>query len=284
MLRKILVPVRGDGMMHIVLGHAAALARRHHAHVVVAHCRATPEDLLPYNVALPAFARQTLKKQVHEAAEQEEQQLRDDLHGIAEALGLVETEDPPGGTATIGFREEAGRMADIIKHYGRLADLTVVAKPDRDQNLGINSLKAGLFQTGRPVLMCPREAKPPPALGARIAVGWNGSLEAARAVASTLDIVRQADTVTILAGGNAEPHGATAEELSEYYAMRGVAARIERFDARNPGAALLQKAGEHGADMLVMGAYGHSHERETLFGGNTQTIVDKTKIPVMLIH
>lgn len=284
MLRKILVPVRGDGMVRTVLGHAAALARRHQAHVVVAHCRAQPADLMPYNVALPAFARDTLMQQAHEAAEQQEQQLREELHGVADALGLVETDAPQGGAATIEFREETGKMADVIKHLGRLADLVVVAKPDRDRNLGTNSLKAGLFQTGRPVLMCPRDRDAPERFGSRLAIGWNGSLEAARAVALTLDIVRAAEEVTILSGGKGEPHGATTEELVEYLALRGLAARAVRFDARNPGAALLEQSAAAGADMLVMGAYGHSHERETLFGGNTQTVVDTAEIPVTLVH
>lgn len=284
MLGKILVPVRGDGMSATVLGDAAALARRHKSHVVVVHCRAQPEDLMPYGVPLPAFARDTIMKQAHELAEQQEHQLREDLHRLALEMGLSETDDPQGDTATVSFVEENGRMADVIKHNGRLADLIAVAKPNRDRNLGTNSLKSGLFRTGRPVLMCPKKGEAVQDLGARIAIGWNGSLEAARAVALTLDLAKVADSVTILSGGKGEPHGATTEELIEYYALRGITAKAVRFDAKNPGAALLSKTVEAGANLLVMGAYGHSHERETLFGGNTQTIVDKAEIPVVLVH
>ena len=63
MLSRILVPVRGDGMGEVVLSHAAALAHRHSAHIVVAHCRPQPEEMLPYSKALPAFARRTLLEQ-----------------------------------------------------------------------------------------------------------------------------------------------------------------------------------------------------------------------------
>ena len=62
MLTKILVPVRGDGMTGTVLGHAAALARRHDAHVLVAHCRMRPEDMIPQSGLLPGFARSTALK------------------------------------------------------------------------------------------------------------------------------------------------------------------------------------------------------------------------------
>ncbi|WP_299677601.1 universal stress protein [uncultured Roseobacter sp.] len=284
MLSKILVPVRGDGLVETVLGHAAALARRHHAHVVVAHCRTRAEDLMPYGVPLPAFARKTMLTQAQELADQQERELREELHSLAEKLQLNETPASPENKTTVEFVEESGRMADVIKHNGRLADLIVVAKPDRDRNVGTNSLKSGLFQTGRPVLMCPTGKHVPDAFGERIAVAWNGSLEASRTVALTLDLVGAAGSVVILAGGKGEPHGATAEELVDYYKLRGISAEIHRFEAESPGAALLRKAHETKAGLLVMGAYSTSHERETLLGGNTQAVVDAADIPVVLAH
>ncbi|MEM9707220.1 MAG: universal stress protein [Pseudomonadota bacterium] len=284
MLARLLVPVRGDGMGETVLAHAAALAHRHKSHIVVAHCRARPEDMIPYGVPLPAFVRDTIKAQAGELADQQEDGLRDVLHERATALDLTETDRPGGGRATVEFIEEFGRMADVIRHFGRLADLIVAAKPDRDRNLGTNALKSGLFQTGRPVLMCPPQGPSPEDFGATIAVGWNGSLEAARAVATTLDLTGASDRVVILAAGKGENQGASAEELRDYYRLRGVAADIERFEAKNAGLALLEKTGEVGAGLLVMGAYGQSHERETLFGGNTQTVVDEATVPVVLAH
>lgn len=239
---------------------------------------------MPSGVPLPSFARETFLKQAHELADQQEQHLRKILHALARDFGLSEMDPPHSDCATVEFIEESGRMADVIKHHGRLADLVVVAKPDRDRNLGVNSLKAALFQTGRPVLMCPPQGEPPADLGARIAMGWNGSLEASRAVALTLDLAMGADEVTILSGGKGESHGATTDELVEYYRLRDVVARPHRFEARNPGEALLAQTAAVGASLLVMGAYGESHERETLFGGNTQTVVDKATIPVVLVH
>jgi nucleotide-binding universal stress UspA family protein len=266
MLARLLVPVRGDGMSETVLAHAAALAHRHRAHIVVVHCRARPEDLLPHNGPLPAFARQTILAQAVELANQEETALRAALHTMAEAMDLVETETPDGARASVQVVEEFGLMPHVIKHNGRLADLIVVVRPDRDQNLGANALQAALFQTGRPVLMCPPKMPVRPDFGAHVAVAWNGSLEAARSVALTLDLVAVADKVTVLAVG------------------RGITAEVEHFEARHPGLALLEKTQEIGASLLVMGAYGQSHERETLFGGNTQSVVDKAEIPVVMAH
>jgi nucleotide-binding universal stress UspA family protein len=260
------------------------LAHRHRAHIVVAHCRARPEDLMPHSILLPAFVRETMTAQAVELADQEETALRATLQAMADSLDLTETDTPDGSRATVQFIEEFGLMPHIIKHNGRLADLIVVAKPDRDRNLGANALQAGLFQTGRPVLMCPPDTAVPADFGAHVAIGWNGSLEAARSVALTLDLASVAQKVTVLAAGRGQPHSATPEELLAYYRLRGITAEVEQFDARNPGLALLEKTREVGASLLIMGAYGQSHERETLFGGNTQSVVDKAEIPVVMAH
>ncbi|MFN3263014.1 MAG: universal stress protein [Pikeienuella sp.] len=284
MIRRILVPVGGDSVWRSVLEHAATIARRHGAHVIVVHCRTRPEELMPYSVPLPAFARETLRKQAAELADQQERALREELHGVAAGLGLKETDAPDGREASIELVDEFGSIGDIVKHNGRLADLIVVAKPDRDRNVGSNALKSAIFLTGRPVLMCARAGDADPNLGKRIAIGWNGSLEAARAVAATLDLAAAAEAVTILTAGKGELHGPPAEELAAYYRLRGVSAEIRRFEVRHPGAALLENTVAAGASLLVMGAYGQSHERETLFGGNTQYVVDKAEIPVVMAH
>lgn len=284
MLYKILVPVRGDGKGDNVLAHAAALAHRFKSHIVVAHCRARAEDMMPYGVPLPAFARDTFLKQAQVLADQVEEGMRGELRVLAEKLQLVETDAPKGDAPTVEFVEQPGRMVDVIKHFGRLADLIAVPKPDRDRNVGSNSLKAALFRTGRPVLMCPHADTVPADLGAHLAIGWNGSTEASRAVALALPLIGGASEVTVLSGGKGEPHGATAAELVSYLALRGVAAKVHTFDSRNPGKALLEETKAVGASMLVMGAYGESHERETLFGGNTQTVVDRAELPVILVH
>jgi nucleotide-binding universal stress UspA family protein len=283
-LDKILVPVRGDGKGDNVLAHAAALAHRFGSHIIVAHCRPRPEDMMPFGVPLPSFVREQFVKQTQVLADEVEKGMRDELRALAARLGLSETDPPHGGTATVAFVEEQGRMVDVIKSHGRLADLIAVPKPERDRNVGSNSLKAALFRTGRPVMMCPDTPEVAPDLGGHLAIGWNGSIEASRAVALTMDLIAKADKVTILAGHGAEPHGATTEDLLEYLALRGIKPEVRRFTAKNPGAALLAETKAAGATLLVMGAYGDSHERETLLGGNTQTVVDEAETPAVLVH
>ena len=286
MIRKILVPVRGDGKGDNVLAHAAVLARRFDAHLQVTHCRARPEDLLPFGVPFPAFLKAQLADSAKKLAEFEEEGLVQELRKLASELGLVfadNANDEAG--VTVSWTEEQGKQPDVIKHHGRLADVIAVAQPDRAQNIGFNTLKAALFLTGRPVMMCPPAETAPETLGANVSVAWNGSLEASRAVSLTEEILVKADKVTILRTGELEPHGATSNDLVAYLGDRGVAADVHRFSADGRiGEALLDESHKLGADLMIMGAYGDSHEREVLLGGNTQTVVDTSTMPVVFVH
>jgi len=284
-IRKILVPVRGDGKGDNVLAHAAALAHGHNAHVEVTHCRARAEDLMPYGVPVPEFLRKQILEQTGKVADMEEQTLRDELSSLAKKLNLTASDRATGKGATVAFVEEAGRQVDVIKRHGRLADLIAVAQPDRDRNLGTNTLKAALFHSGRPVLMCPPRKDAPDRLGVNVAIAWNGSAESARALAQSMAVIREAGTVTVLSSGADAGPGTTIADVQDYLAAHGVRAEVKAFDTRKSVAkGLLDACAELGADMLIMGAYGDSHERETLFGGNTQKIVDGSTLPVLFSH
>lgn len=284
MIRKILVPVRGDGKGNNVLAHAAVLAHRNNSHVVVTHCRTRPEDLLPFGVPLPAMFRKQMMQQAEELADVEEESLREELRSLVSELDLDLDADPHADLATAEWVEESGKQVDVIRRHGRLADVIVVPQPDIDRNLGANTLKAALFRTCRPVLMVPHDVPPPEKLCEHVTVAWNGSMEASRAVTMTLPILRAAGKVTILTSGG-EPNAATAADLQEYLLAHQTEADIHRFEgSRRVGPTLLSASRELGADTLVMGAYGDSHEKETIFGGNTQHIVDQAKMPVIMVH
>lgn len=285
-IAKILVPVRGDGKGENVLAHAAAIARKHNAHIEAVHCRARPQDMIPSGVAVPPALRKQLEAQMVELANAEEASLQEKFRAWLARLGLdlVETGIPPRDRPSAGWCEEQGKQMDVIKRHGRLADLVAVAKPDRDRNLGVNTLKAALFSTGRPVLICPPAETAPQVLGERIAIAWNGSAEASRAVALALPLIQAADEIIVLDGGTGD-HGASGDEFMRYLEIRGVKARREPVSGGdNPGRAILAAAAAAGADLLVMGAYSHSREHESVFGGATQHVVDRTTMPVIMVH
>lgn len=285
MIRKILVPVRGDGKGDNVLAHAAAIAHRHTSHVVVVHCRPRAEDLMPFGIYIPDFLRKQLVEQSYKLADQEEAGLREELRVLARALNLDDSGDRVGKVASVDFVEVAGRQVDVIKRYGRLADMIAVAKPDRDRNLGKNTLKAALFHSGRPVLMCPPRPAAPDTLGAKVTVAWNGSAEAARALSQCKSVLRGAERIWVLSNGDDAGPGTSVDDLVSYLGLHGIEVTVERFPPHEKvGPELLRVSAGLGADMMIMGAYGDSHERETVFGGNTQAVVDTATLPVLLNH
>jgi nucleotide-binding universal stress UspA family protein len=285
LIRKILVPVRGDGKGDNVLAHAAAIAHRHTSHVQVVHCRPRAEDLMPYGVYIPDFLRKQLVEQSYMVADQEEAGLREELRVLAGKLNLDASGHKIGKVASVEFVEVAGRQVDVIKRHGRLADMIAVAKPDRDRNLGKNTLKAALFHSGRPVLMCPPRSTPLETLGAKVTIAWNGSAEAARALSQCRIVLHGADKVWVLSNGEDAGPGTSVDDLISYLKLHEIKATVEMFSSsEKAGHELLRVSADLGADTMIIGAYGDSHEHETFFGGNTQMVVDTATLPVILNH
>lgn len=282
MIRKILVPVRGDGLGDNVLAHAAALARRFGAHVMVVHNHPTLQDLMPYGVVVPSFMREQIEQAATASASDQEALLHDEAVELAKKFGL--TEQPAGSGPSTSFVEYAGKQAIAVRQYGRLSDLICVPKPGRKSNLGTNTLQSALYSSGRPVMMCPPRDDIPQTLGENVTIGWNGSLEATRAVALTMPIIEKAKKVTILTTG-AQAEATTASDLSEYLTLRGVTAEVKEFERKESiGIELLNRSVAAGADLMIMGAYHDSYEHETIFGGNTQVVVANATMPVVFVH
>ena len=282
-LHTIMLPVRGDGKGDNVLAHAATLARRYGSRVRVVHCRLKTDDLMPYGVALPSVLRKQIEEAVGRNADVTQSQLAGEFRALAEKLGLEDADHRPGHP-TARFIEFEGKQIDAVRTYGRLADLICVPKPD-GAKLGHNTLKSALFSSGRPVMMCPEVAEVNPGLGSHVAIAWNGSMEATRAVGLAMPLIRGAETVTIIAsaGSSGAEQGS---ELRRYLELKGIASNLQEFipERNTVGAQLLSEARGVNADMLIMGAYHDSYERETIFGGNSQVVVDTAEMPVVFVH
>ena len=110
-IAKILVPVRGDGKGENVLAHAAAIARRHNAHIEAMHCRARPEDMIPHGLAVPTALRKQMQAQVVELANAEEASLQELFSELMGRLGLdlIEAGVPPRDRPSVGYNPRPAR-------------------------------------------------------------------------------------------------------------------------------------------------------------------------------
>jgi nucleotide-binding universal stress UspA family protein len=143
--------------------------------------------------------------------------------------------------------------------------------------------------SGRPILIIPYAGRFA-ALGRNVLVAWNASREAARAVADAMPLLAMAETVTVLSvdpqiGPDAQSELPGAD-IALHLARHGVTAQIERtVSADVPiGEVLLSRVADLGADLLVMGAYGHSRTRELLLGGATRSVLASMTVPVLMSH
>jgi nucleotide-binding universal stress UspA family protein len=146
---------------------------------------------------------------------------------------------------------------------------------------------AGLFASGKPLLLVPAGAAPT-LKPRRIAIGWDARLEASRAVREALDMLVGADEVHLVLvdpqqgeTGHGEEPGADA---AVYLARHGVRVTVDRLpgEGRPVAEVLKRHARDVAADLLVMGGYGHSRLRERIFGGTTRAIVEDPSLPVFL--
>lgn len=283
-LHTIMLPVRDDGQAENVLAHAAILAKKFSARVRVIHCHPTPDDLMPFGVVIPAILRRQIEQAAGNAANIEKDALIANFRAFADQMGLAE-QGYEKGKATARFIEYEGKQAEAVRHFGRLADLICVPKPDPAQNLGVNTLKTALFSTGRPVMVCPPTDNIQDTFTDHIAIGWNGSLEASRAVALSMPLIAAASSVTVLTTGDTG-HDPAAWQLLRYLELKGVTATERRFSTAQSvvGRALLEETAAAGAGTLIMGAYHDSYERESIFGGNSQVVVKEANIPVIMVH
>jgi nucleotide-binding universal stress UspA family protein len=285
MPRTILILLRGDGKGEGVLDHALALGRPFAAHLEVIHCRQRPQDMLPYAGNVPSTLRQQVVASAMSLADEEERRVKamfEDYCRRAAIAVVGRPRDAPRDRPSASWSEATGSQAAVVAVRGRLADVIAVAQPDPRLNIGFNTLEAALLETGRLVLLCP--PLPVSTIGRHVAVAWSGTVEAASAVAAAIPILAAAERVTVLSALTGAPFDLGPDALRDHLASHGVDAAIRTFEARPTAVAqgLLAAAREAGADVLLMGAYGHSRRRELVMGGVTKHITDHADLPVLL--
>ena len=131
----------------------------------------------------------------------------------------------------------------------------------------------------------------PNRIGSRVLVAWNARREAARAVRDALPILRKAASVTVLVVNPEKwaisPHGEQpGADIALYLARHGVTVQVEVADSEDAKVCDVVRASAQkvGADLVVMGAYGHSRTLELILGGVTRDMLRDMTIPVFMSH
>ncbi|HYM30919.1 MAG TPA: universal stress protein [Candidatus Cybelea sp.] len=288
-IRTILAAISGGSARRGIADLACNVAHRFESHVEALHVRADPREL----AMAAADGLGVVLTDVIQLTEQEAREsaasARQEFEAAARRHGIAQQSDPPpvGGDPAL-LRRSTGRWSELVGYApqkisdrARFFDLLILGRSGRvvDEPHS-ESIEEALLTTGRPVLIAP--AEPPKRFGDVIGLAWNDSPESAKALAAAMPFLETARDVRLLSVGQTR-----ASELAQHLAWYGIRASVDMIypvKGAGIGELLLAAARDHGADLLVMGGYGHSPLREALFGGATRHIVGTSRLPLLLTH
>lgn len=284
--KSILVPFLDEPSARSAFEAAILLARESKGHISCVHVRQRPVPsttvIYPLGGVYTQFTEtfvETETKLANELQQLFTSLCNDEKVGINT---LEEHKSEKGVTAS--WRDEEDDVFSFISQEAMTCDISVLAAIG-DKVLPVVKMLAEelLFQTGRPVLLCPASAaKTPPK---KIVVAWNGRQGAARAVAAALDLLREAEAVKVLTVRKAESPAVNTDEITAYLRLHDVEAtqtEIELTEGKSETSRLDEEIREFNADLLVMGAYSHNRWREAVLGGFTRHVLKNSAIPVFM--
>lgn len=179
----------------------------------------------------------------------------------------------------------SSEVPDVLVEYARLRDLAIVPVPESYDQWYAEAI---IFGSGRPTVVLPEASASKAFELNRVLIGWDFSRAAARAISDAIPIMEKAREVCILTVTNEKTISSrcSSSELAKNLSKHGIDVVVEEVDAagRAIGRVFAEQVAFRRADLLVMGAYGHSRFREFVLGGATRSILTKPPIPVLLSH
>lgn len=198
--------------------------------------------------------------------------------GDAAAAGVASTVETP--------QLSYGQLVDTFVAQARVHDIAVLDAETATVTADRGLIEALLFESGRPLIVVP------PGFDTfrhqRVLVAWDASARAARAVNDAMDILRSAASVEVLAIGSEKElaHEVPGAEIAPHLARHGVNVTVKNLVVGADGIAgtLREQASLIGADLIVMGAFGHSRLREWVLGGVTESLLADSKVPLFMSY
>ena len=257
---------------------AARMARQYEAHLVGAAMTGLSAYMFPVNSMDPGEPAIVFPLE--------------ELRGQANlALDLFDKVAKGEGVHAFERRLVDDEAAVGICLQARYSDLVVISQTAPDEflpRLRSDFPEYVLLNSARPVLALPY-AGVQGDIGSNVTVAWNGSAEAVRAITSALPLLKRAQQVHLVvfnAALDADVHGQEpGADMGLYLARHGIKVEVTATDAGlDDGDALLSFAADSGADLIVMGAYGHSRFHEAILGGMTRTALASSPVALWMCH
>ncbi|MBA3623854.1 MAG: universal stress protein [Methylibium sp.] len=187
--------------------------------------------------------------------------------------------------------DETDKASSLVRH-AHCSDLTVLTQADpgaADHRMTRQLVEQVVLYSARPTLVLPYAGRFD-SVGSRVLVAWDDSREAARALADALPLLRRAGHVQVVSWNedhqqHASPPQLRLGALHKWLMWQGVSADMS-VEATTIGVAdaMLSRAADQGADLIVMGAYGHARWAERVLGGATRGLLASMTMPVLMSH
>ena len=275
--KSILTVVTGGSLEGAALDGAVAMAEAQDAHLEVLAMGVDTSAPGYYYAGANAMIEQQAIDRARGEAQKTEDAVREALSGAPVRWSVV------SGVAQIGT------IQNLVGGHARFCDLVVLPRPYGEGRTAADeaTLEAALFSGHVPVLVLP-EGKALRSSG-RVVVAWNMSAEAMSAVRAALPLLQEAEATNIVivdpprhSADRSDPGG----QLSQMLARHGVKPEVSVIAQTMPRTAevIARHCDDQQADLLVMGAYGHSRFREALLGGATRDTLESCDIPVLMSH
>jgi nucleotide-binding universal stress UspA family protein len=254
---------------------AAALGAKVSAIACEVKISAPSSPLGNYLLDIPAMVAAEIKKSATNA-----QQLLTAFQGAAEKRGVLQEQ--------ISEQCLTSEVPDVFIEYARLRDLTIVPVPEGDY-VDRRYAESIIFGSGRPTVVLPHVRKRTGSFALdTVIVAWDFSRPATRAIADAMPILEKAKRVCVLTvtKEKAIDTRRSGPELAKHLARHGVDVVLDEVEAKGRGIGDVFEAHAtyRNADLLVMGAYGHSRIREFILGGATKRMLARPPLPIFLSH
>jgi nucleotide-binding universal stress UspA family protein len=279
-MKTILVPTEDDDAMSSALETALILARRCDSYIEGFALRWKIAEFVSADmmgaVVVQADHREITRMETQARAIFESFMQK---HGVPRSTASTDS-------LSFGWLDNAPAGDAFVGSHGRVFDVIVMNRSGRNTTgLRNRAINAGLFESGRPILLAP--PSPPAQIGTNVLIAWNRSTEQARATAFAMPLLQKADRVTVLTViGGTEVSGPSAEQLVRYLRRNRIVTDLKtaELNGRSTGETVLAMAQSLGCDLLIKGAYTQSRLRQMIFGGATQHVLANAVIPVLLAN
>lgn len=288
MIKTILVPVTGFPSDTVALETAYLSARLFDAQIDALHVRPDWAQVATRAISPDAVGGMRADE-YFEAFQKEVKSLAWRAHRhTAEFCSkrALPLDKETGSGVSVHWHEREGDAVDVVTRQARFHDVTVFGRAPEGNDLAPARLGPILLGAGRPLIVAPEKA--PENLAPTVALAWKETREAAHAVTAAMPFLLKAEKVVVLAVNESDEPGKaadSAEHLARELRRNGISAQSQSVPlAEGVGNSLVRAAISSGADLLIMGGYGHSRVREFILGGATRGILHACPIPVLLCH